>query len=1165
MFLFLLFLFSLSPTALAESEKPVADFYSPRVVDQQEIGNEIGPSDVLSFIDNSTGSPTSWLWDFGDGSTSKEQNPIHVYGAMGGYTVTLTVENTGGINTTSKYGYVLVNAFSNDSERAGPAYFSSSAISGDAPFTVTFHDETGYAPYLSTWTFGDGSLQNFYWTATSDIPDANHTYLEPGQYTVALCNCHSSGITEITKYHYINVTGLTRPVASFTSEKLSVPKSLTIQFTDKSIGNPTSRFWDFGDGVSSTVQNPMHTYAAEGNYTINLTAVNENGTDSKLATIKVVKTNPYAYVTNYNSNTVSVIDITTNKVTATVPVGISPWGVAVSPDGTKVYVTNWNSNTVSVIDTATNTVTATVDVGSNPIGITVTPDGSKVYVANYYNDIVSVIDSANNTVIATVDVGSNPMGIAVTPDGKKVYVSKWFGVDVIDTAKNTVTEAVGVGLYPMGIAVSPDGSKVYLTHSYINYIDSLAVSVINTATNNITAILGVNGTTTGVVFNKEGTKAYVASWGSDNIYVIDTATNNVTAAIIVGIRPEGIAISPDGSTVYVANEDSNNISVIDTNTNAVTASINVGNKPVALGQFIASVPVQPLLPRANFSSNVAEGYAPLNVQFIDSSLNKNGWYWDFGDGTNSTDRNPIHTYSSSGNYSVNLTVSNGNSTDSKLAAIHVSEQLPIVSFSTNLTSGYAPFPVQFMDYSILNEPNSSSPPKQQVIAKVNNCTNISLKNGDTFYLRFYECPGCGLNWKFNFSPGLSVIDYNDNSNTHSEEPTPEGIMIRRIGGGEDCVWEIKAMTQGIQQVKSIPSEYIADTGYNFTLNITYLPQNITSGNWDFGDGTYSTEQNPTHIYFSAGNYTVKHKVTNAFGTDSKNATITVSEKPILPTANFSANDSTSKEITITVQGQSSSDDGSSSGGSSSGGGSAGGGSAGGGAGGSPESQSNVEAKEISQTFITSGNSVKFDFLQKATPVVCINFNSKKTAGRATTIAEMLKAKSTLVSGLPSDEVYKFFNLWVGNSGFATPNNIENAVVGFKVEKSWIKDKSIDKSSITLNRYSDKTWNQLPTSLSSETDTYLYLTAQTPGFSNFAITGNSIGTGTVQPRANKRQNPAVSETPNNESNGSTAANTQKTPEQQESPTPYPKQSTSLPGFEAVLGAAGLVAVFLYRSK
>jgi PGF-pre-PGF domain-containing protein len=263
-----------------------------------------------------------------------------------------------------------------------------------------------------------------------------------------------------------------------------------------------------------------------------------------------------------------------------------------------------------------------------------------------------------------------------------------------------------------------------------------------------------------------------------------------------------------------------------------------------------------------------------------------------------------------------------------------------------------------------------------------------------------------------------------------------------------------------------------------------------------------------------------------------------------------ANGTASKQGTITVS-------------SPGGGGGHSSGGSGGGAGGSPEPQSNVEKKELSQTFIASGQAAKFDFPQKATPVVSVSFDSKKTAGKTTTIVEMLKAKSTLVSGLPSDEVYKFLNIWVGNSGFATSKNIENSVVSFKVEKSWVQDKKIDKSSITLNRYSDKTWNQLPTSLSSEDDTYLYFTAQTPGFSPFAITGKSTGTGNVQPGADKTQ-PVVNVTQNNANTGNTPANTQQTPQQQATSTPA-KQSTSLPGFEAVFGIAGLIAVFLYKRK
>lgn len=90
-----------------------------------------------------------------------------------------------------------------------------------------------------------------------------------------------------------------------------------------------------------------------------------------------------AYITrpgiNEVSNTVSVINTATNTVIATIPVGIAPFGVAVSPDGSKVYVTG---EVVSVIATAMNTVTATIPVGIAPTGVAVTPDGSKVFAAN---------------------------------------------------------------------------------------------------------------------------------------------------------------------------------------------------------------------------------------------------------------------------------------------------------------------------------------------------------------------------------------------------------------------------------------------------------------------------------------------------------------------------------------------------------------------------------------------------------------------------------------------------------------------------------------------------------------------------------------------------------------------------------------------------------------
>jgi YVTN family beta-propeller protein len=103
-------------------------------------------------------------------------------------------------------------------------------------------------------------------------------------------------------------------------------------------------------------------------------------------------------------------------VAATINVGLAPFGVAVTPDGSKVYVTNLN-NTVSVIAAATNAVSATISVGNGPVGVAFTPDGSKAYVTNQFDHTVSVIATATNTVVATVGVGTSPIafGIFIRP------------------------------------------------------------------------------------------------------------------------------------------------------------------------------------------------------------------------------------------------------------------------------------------------------------------------------------------------------------------------------------------------------------------------------------------------------------------------------------------------------------------------------------------------------------------------------------------------------------------------------------------------------------------------------------------------------------------------------------------------------------------------------
>ncbi|WP_406164502.1 protein kinase domain-containing protein [Streptomyces sp. NBC_00996] len=269
------------------------------------------------------------------------------------------------------------------------------------------------------------------------------------------------------------------------------------------------------------------------------------------------------YVTNFSSDSVSVIDTSTNRtVDNPIPVGDSPSGVAVSPDGRRVYVTNNDSASVSVIDATKNrTVGSPIPVGDTPEGVAVSRDG-RVYVANGKSGSVSVIDPATNrTMGSPIPVGRFPSGVAVSLDGRRVYVTsmKPASVSVIDTATNrTIGSPIPVEKRPTGVAVSPDGHQVYVTN-----FSSDSVSVIDTTKNRtVGSPIPIEKRPTGVVVSPDGHQVYVANGKSDSVSEIDPATNHIADGIPVGNSPEGVAVSPAERQVYVANKGSDSVSVI---------------------------------------------------------------------------------------------------------------------------------------------------------------------------------------------------------------------------------------------------------------------------------------------------------------------------------------------------------------------------------------------------------------------------------------------------------------------------------------------------------------------------------------------------------------------------------------------------------------------------
>jgi YVTN family beta-propeller protein len=187
------------------------------------------------------------------------------------------------------------------------------------------------------------------------------------------------------------------------------------------------------------------------------------------------------YAANSLSDSITIIDTTAAKVTATVPVGHNPYTVLLAPDGRTAYVSNWGEQSVTVLDTATTQVRGTIQVGTHPNALALNPTRNELYVANGDSDSVSVLDIATTTVVRTIDLapyrgaqeGSSPNALAVAPDGRHLYVTNAGNNDVVvvdlaapPTPANpngaAIVGMIPTGWYPTGLALAPEGQTIYV-------------------------------------------------------------------------------------------------------------------------------------------------------------------------------------------------------------------------------------------------------------------------------------------------------------------------------------------------------------------------------------------------------------------------------------------------------------------------------------------------------------------------------------------------------------------------------------------------------------------------------------------------------------------------------------------------------------------------------
>jgi YVTN family beta-propeller protein len=328
----------------------------------------------------------------------------------------------------------------------------------------------------------------------------------------------------------------------------------------------------------------------------------------------------FAYVTNGNSNSVSVLDLVNLRSDRTLRVGDNPTGITANPRRDEVYAVNTRSGTITVIDAPTNTVAATIGVHRQPYFISVDPTGDRAYVANSGSNSVSVIDLDRRREIAVVGTGEEPGFARVSPDMRSVLVSnRKSGSVSVYTASPYVSphnsrqgspeapqpvplETSGPPLkfrvaFPgcpgaTDIAILPDSSKAFVACSGGHQVMALSLAAAPgswsarqdpaSTSDHMLTMLDVGKTPVHLALKPDGGEIFVSNFGSDSISEIDTWNNQVLGTYMIGTRPVHGIITRDNSTLWVADFGSDLISIYSIDDGRLVTTVHTGSSPDAL-------------------------------------------------------------------------------------------------------------------------------------------------------------------------------------------------------------------------------------------------------------------------------------------------------------------------------------------------------------------------------------------------------------------------------------------------------------------------------------------------------------------------------------------------------------------------------------------------------
>ena len=836
---------------------------------------------IVQFFDQSTGNATNWSWDLGNGITSTSRNPTTFYFEPGKYTIRLTVSNATETNTISREQYITTYGNPKVNFKALTDTITCN------PFTAVFQDLSD--PVSGTissleWDYGDGTFSS----DTSMV----HRYNFAGEFSVSLKVTNSFGCSKIKgKPSYIQIKEGVK--ASFgTLDFTFCDPPATVKFTNSSTGKNINQYkWDFGDNGASSVKDPSHTYNQKGRYKVSLIAGNSFG-----CTDTVKKE--------------SAIVIGTGNADFSFKDSSCP--------NTAITFTNLSAPQSSALVWSFGDGTSSV--ANNPVKSYTKAGIYKVQLINKYNGCNDTI-SRQITILETPGANfttGNDRTVCLPPATVEFYAASqdarsysWtFGDSATSTLQNASHLFAAEGSYDVSLTVTGTNGctekvtkmgLVYIGPPIISGFKNLPLNTCLPAT--IPFIANIvepeptaswlwnfgDGTTSDQqspthTYNTPG--AYTVSL---KVVTVNGCTDSFTLpnAVVLNFRPKAnFSASPESGCVlqninfqntsqgdftswqwdfgdgFTSDDENPSHMYNDTGTYSVSLVVrkDACTDTVKLPGLIRINP-----PMAKFT-NTFDCKDPATGIFKDASIAAETWKWDFGDGSQATEANPVHRFSQSGEYQVSLEVTNGSCMHKYSELVRVINENPKMIAEANdfCRDVSAKFTAGSLNGSLI---------KSYLWQFGDGTTKQTTEPSVTY---FYKLSG-------NYLPKLTITDLNGCKDSVTSPVTINvfGPKAAFSSAGGNCLGSASVFNDLSKPFGNYP---------------------ITNWQLDYGDGIVERQTSGpfNHTYASAGTYNFK-----AIITDSKGCTDSILPLPVIvtnPVADFSVSDSiycTSKNVTFT--------------------------------------------------------------------------------------------------------------------------------------------------------------------------------------------------------------------------------------------------------------------------